>query len=103
MNRKRLPDRRRSETFNFDCDGLIYTATVSWYSEGQIGELFINSHKNGSAADTNARDAAIAFSIAVQYGADSSVISNALCRDRNGNASGPLAAALDYIEKKGMR
>jgi hypothetical protein len=48
-------------------------------------------------ADTNARDAAIAFSFAVQHGADPEAIRRALCRDAKGNASGPLGAALDII------
>jgi hypothetical protein len=101
--RLRLPDRRRSETFEFECVGLRYTATVSWFADGRIGELFIGSNKSGSMADTNARDAAIAFSIAVQHGVEPSLISAALCRDKDGQANGPLAAALDYIEKRGLR
>jgi hypothetical protein len=48
-------------------------------------------------ARTNARDAAITFSIAIQHGADPQVIRKALCRDSRGNASGPLGAALDVI------
>lgn len=103
MKRTRLPDRRRSETFEYECDGLRYTATVSWYPDGRIGELFIGSNKSGSMADTNARDAAICFSLAVQHGVEPSLISHALCRNLSGDASGPLATALDYIEKRGMR
>jgi hypothetical protein len=61
--------------------------------------LFLNNHKSNSAADTNARDAAITFSIAVQHGADPEVIRRALCRDSQGHASGPLAAALDHVNK----
>jgi hypothetical protein len=95
--RRRLPDRRRSETFELEALGLKYTCTVSWFADGRIGELFLNNHKSNSAADTNARDAAITFSIAVQHGADPDVIRRALCRDENGKTSGPLATALDLI------
>jgi hypothetical protein len=97
MIRERLPNRRASKTFEFEIAGLKYTCTVSRYRDGRIAELFLNNHKLNSAADTNARDAAITFSIAVQHGADSEVIRRALCRDGQGNASGPLAAALDKI------
>ena len=90
--RDRLPDRRSSESFSFEVSGLRYTATVSW-----IGELFLSNHKSNSAADVNARDAAITFSIAVQHGADPEVIRRALCRDAQGHASGPLGCALDHI------
>lgn len=96
-NRERLPNRRASTTLDFEVAGLRYTATVSRFGDGRIGELFINNHKSNSAADTNARDAAIAFSIAVQHGADPEVIRRALCRNSDGSASGPLGIALDLI------
>ena len=57
----------------------------------------MTNHKTNSAADTNARDAAIIFSIAVQHGADPKAIRRALCRDSRGRASGPLGAALDRL------
>jgi hypothetical protein len=92
-----LPNRRRAETFELEVAGLRYTATFSRFSDGSIAELFLNNHKSNSGADTNARDAAIVFSIAVQCGADVETIRKALCRDARGNASGPLGAALDMI------
>jgi hypothetical protein len=95
--RKRLPNRRNSTTFNLEVAGLKYTATVSFFADGKVGELFLSNHKSNSGADTNARDSAIAFSFAVQHGADPEAIRRALCRDFRGNASGPLAAALDAI------
>jgi hypothetical protein len=95
--RRRLPNRRLAETFELEVGGLHYTCTVGRFLDGSIGELFLSNHKSNSAADTNARDAAITFSIAVQHGADPEVIRRALCRDSNGNASGPLGAALDII------
>jgi hypothetical protein len=97
MTRARLPNRRLAETFELTVGGLSYTATFSRFSDGSIAELFLNNHKSNSGADTNARDAAIVFSIAVQCGADVETIRKALCRDARGNASGPLGAALDMI------
>jgi hypothetical protein len=96
-DRQRLPNRRANETFVLECAGLKYTATVSRFADGRTGEIFLTNHKNGSAADTAARDAAIACSIALQFGADIETIRKALCRDSRGNASGPLGAALDLI------
>jgi hypothetical protein len=95
--RQRLPNRRLAITFELEVGGLHYTCTVGRFPDGSIGELFLNNHKSNSAADTNARDAAITFSIAVQHGADPEVIRKALCRDSRGHASGPLGAALDLI------
>jgi hypothetical protein len=97
MNRERLADRRNSLSFTFELDGLHFTATVSHFPDGRIGELFLNNHKAGNQTDTNARDAAIVLSFALQHGADIDAIRRALCRDGQGRALGPLAAALDII------
>jgi hypothetical protein len=97
--RERLPARRPSESFTFELNGLRFTATVSRFADGRVGELFLNNHKAGNqhGADTNARDAAILFSFALQHGADIHVIRRALCRDSQGHALGPIAQALDLI------
>jgi hypothetical protein len=44
-----------------------------------------------------ASDAAIAASLALQFGCPADVLRKALMRDPQGRASGPLAAALDLI------
>jgi hypothetical protein len=95
--RQRLPNRRAAETFELDVGGLRYTATIGRFADGSIGELFLSNGRSNSAADTNARDAAIAFSFAVQHGADFEAIRRALSRDSLGRASGPLGAALDRL------
>ena len=100
--RERLPNRRASETFEFECNGLHYTATFSRFADGRIGELFLNNHKSNSGADVAASDAAIATNIAIQFGADIETIRKALCRDSHGRASGPLGAALDLIAEGGV-
>jgi len=97
MTRVRLPYRRQSKTFDVAVGGLRYTATASQYEDGRIGELFLANSKSNSAADIVARDSGIAFSIAVQCGADPHAIRVALCRDGQGRACGPLGAALDLL------
>ena len=96
-SRERLPNRRVNETRSLQSEGLPYTATVSRFEDGRLAEIFITNHKSGSAADVNARDAAIACSIALQHGADADVIRKALCRDARGKASGPLGVVLDLL------
>jgi hypothetical protein len=98
MTRERLS--RDSISFDFEVSGLKYTATASRFPDGRIGELFLNNHKSNSAADVNARDAAITFSIAIQHGADPEAIRKALCRNGDGSASGPLGRALDIIGRE---
>ena len=95
--RERLPNRRESETFELECAGLKYTATIGRFSDGRVAEVFISNHRVNSHADVVARDAAITCSIALQCGADLETIRHALCRDYWGRATGPLGAALDAI------
>jgi hypothetical protein len=100
-NREKLPNRRPNESFMFEVGGFRFTATVSRFPDGRIGELFLNNHKAGNAVDTNARDAAILLSFALQHGADVDSIRRALCRDSQGRALGPIAAALDQLMEHG--
>lgn len=99
--RRRLPNKRRSETFDLVAQNLRFTATVSRFDDGQLGEVFISNHKAGSQADVNGRDAAILASIALQHGAPVDVLRKALTRNLDGTASGPLGVVLDRIADEG--
>jgi ribonucleoside-diphosphate reductase alpha chain len=63
----------------------------------------LQNHKPGSQSDTNARDAAVAASLALQYGCPLQVLQRALLRDAQGRPSTPLGAAIDAIVKGGAR
>jgi hypothetical protein len=95
--RRRLPNRRPCESFSFELNGLRFTASIGRFDDGRIAEVFLNNHKAENQSDTNARDAAILLSFALQHGADINTIRRALCRDSNDRALGPVAAALDII------
>jgi hypothetical protein len=101
-HRRRLPDRRASESFDVTCNGVNYTATVAYFDDGRLGEIFLSSHKSGSDTDIAARDAAVCCSLALQSGVPVSVIKHALLRDGDGRASSPLGAALDQIEESAL-
>ncbi len=95
--RWRLPNRRFSETFAFECGRFRYTATISRFSDGKLAEIFISNHKTGSDADTIAKDSAVVCSLALQHGVPLETIRRALLRDPRGTPSSPLGAALDII------
>jgi hypothetical protein len=99
--RRRLPNRRGSETFEIESQGLKFTVTASRYDDGGLAEVFLQNHKAGSMAGINAQDAAVVASIALQYGVPLDVIRKALMRDSQGRASGPLATALDLLAEGG--
>ena len=80
---------------------MDFTATVSEYADGRLGEVFLTNHKAGSMAGIMASDAAIAASLALQFGCPADVLRRALSRDARGNATGPLGIALDLIADGG--
>jgi ribonucleoside-diphosphate reductase alpha chain len=103
MSRERLRNRRRSETFTFELHGLRYLASFSRFDDGRVAEVFLQNHKPASQSDSNARDAAIAASLALQHGCPLDVLRRALLRDAHGNASTPLGCALDIIAERAGR
>ena len=97
MNRRRLPNRRAGETIGFEFRGAAYTATFSRFPDGRLAELFIDAAKPSNDAADDARDAAVAMSIALQHGTPLEAIRAALTRDGAGRPAGVLGAALDAI------
>jgi len=98
--RMKLPQRRASESFSVECHGLRYVATISRFADGRVAEVFLQSHKAGSQADANARDAAVAASLCLQFGCPLEVLRRALLRDARGVASSPLGAAIDRLAEQ---
>jgi ribonucleoside-diphosphate reductase alpha chain len=97
MIRQRLPNRRASIVFELELHGLRYTASASYFADGRPAEIFLQNHKPGSQSDSNARDSAVAASLALQFGCPLEVLQRAVLRDSQGRPSTPLGAALDLI------
>jgi hypothetical protein len=96
--RKPLAHRRGAETFYVEADGQRYCATVGRFDDGALAEIFLSTNgKSGSQADTNARDASVVASIALQFGVPLDTLRKALMRDARGVPCGPLAVALDLV------
>jgi hypothetical protein len=84
-----------SAKFDFEVAGLRYTARVSRFPDGRVGEIFSANHNSGSQSGSNARDAAVAANLALQFGCPLDVLRRALLRDAHGSASTPLGAAIE--------
>jgi hypothetical protein len=95
--RTRLPNRRGCESFTIEAAGQHYVVSVGRFADGTLAELFISNGKAGSDSDSNARDSAIAASLALQFGCPLGVLQRALLRDAHGRPSTPLGCALDVI------
>jgi len=96
--RSRLPNRRASMTFAFECGPHHYVATISYFpNDGTLAEIFLGNGRAGSDIDAAAKDSAVVCSIALQYGVPVNTIRKALPRDAHGRASSPLGRALDIV------
>jgi hypothetical protein len=97
VTRQRLPNRRGHELLDFEHGGIRYTAGVGRFEDDTLAEIFLNTAKQGTAIDVNARDAAVAASLLLQHGCSVDTLSQALTRNGDGSGSGPLARALDLL------
>jgi hypothetical protein len=97
--RRILPQRRKSETFDVDFGGLAkaHTVTIGFYDDGAIGEVFINGGKSGEQVEAIARDAAVIISLAMQYGVDLANIKSAITRDAQGDAQSIIGVVIDCM------
>jgi ribonucleoside-diphosphate reductase alpha chain len=90
--RQRLPNRRLHQITVVEHGGFKLVVGVGRYSDGRLGELFIDTVKDGTTLGTILRDSAILTSLALQAGIDATTIRTAL------SPSGPLASVFDAIE-----
>ena len=97
MTRGHLPDRRLTTSFDFAVNRLRFTCSYSRFADGRVAKIFLQNHKPASQANVNAREAAIAASLALQFGCPLETLKHAMLREENGGASGPLGAVLDII------
>jgi len=80
--REKLPNRRFAETRDLQVGGLRYTATLGFYPDGRIGEIFLTNHKAGSQAGVPASDSAVLCSLLLQHGVPVGVTGPARRRKR---------------------
>jgi hypothetical protein len=92
MSRARLPNRRAAEKLDLEHGGRKWTATISRFPDGRVGEIFLDTIK-GAAIGELAADAAIVASLALQSGCPLETLRHAL----DGRDAGPLGAALVLV------
>ena len=101
MSRQKLPQRRVSETFNLVFKNQPITATIGFYPDGNVGEIFVDVAKTGNDLAHIARDAAIVVSIALQFGAPVEAIRHAITRNSDGAPASIVGAVIDSISARG--
>lgn len=68
MSRKRLPDRRKGYIQKSTVGGHKVYLHTGEFDDGELGEIFIDMHKEGAAFRSLMNNFAIAISIGLQYG-----------------------------------
>jgi hypothetical protein len=97
--RERLPNRRAGTKISFQFRGAAYDLTFSRYEDGRLAEVFIDVIGHGlTPLSEDGKDAAVALSIALQYGAPAEVIRDAVTREKDGTPTGIIGFALDTIK-----
>ena len=76
---------------------MIFTATVGFYDDGRLGELFLHAGKSEQAMESISRDLAVVTSLALQYGAPVKTIEGALTKLSDGRPAGPLGILFGEI------
>jgi hypothetical protein len=102
VNRRRLPNRRRSENFPVAIPGLKrqIVLTVGYFEDGTPGEVFVADVKAGTTADAVSRDAAVLLSLALQHSVPVGVIAGAMTRERDGSASSVMGVLIDMLAEE---
>ena len=96
--REKLPNRRMRTPIQFEHGGHRFTGGAGHYPDGRVGEVFLSGNKPNSPRDIEVKDAAIAASLALQYGCPMAVLRHAVLRDDEGKAAGPLGQLLDRMD-----
>ena len=101
--RRRLLNRRRSETADIEIAGQRLTACVGFYPDGRPAELFLSGAKDGSGLAAVLADAAVVISLALQHGIGARLLRKSIGRLPGPAAGGgelaasPIGAALDLL------
>jgi hypothetical protein len=97
MMRRRLSNRRQIITETFKVDGITYHGSVGVYDDGSPGEIWLEAGRVGSAVQQAARSAAIAASLALQYGCEMKTLRGALPKLSNGKPADSLGQFLSLV------
>ena len=102
--RKRLPNRRAGENITYDWQGNRMDAHLGFYDNGQLGEVFLSAAKSGTGLSIAMIEAAVAVSLALQFGCPPDVLLAAMPHDERagtgGIPEGPVGKLLAMLEKR---
>ena len=100
MPRKRLSDRRQSETVDLHYGGRRYHLGIGEYPDGAPGETFVRGAKPGSDTDLLCDDIGVLISRLLQHGDSPAALAAGLGRLGNGGPASIIGAIADVVAAK---
>jgi hypothetical protein len=100
-SRRRLPQRRAAIAVEVEHAGHHFRMQIGCFSDGALGEVFLDAAKQNSALDAFAADVAILISLLLQRGATPAEIGHALRRAPDGTAASLIGAVVDRLVEEG--
>lgn len=98
MPREKLPNRRLRTPIEFEHWQKEFKGGAGHYANGEVGEVFLSAGKTGTELQIATCDAAIAASIALQYGATVEELRTAFLREEDGiKPAGPMGKLFDLL------
>lgn len=98
--RQTLPNARSHELRDLTFRGRRYVVGVGRFEDGSLAEVFIDPEKHSTDAADDARDSALALSLALQHGCPAETIRRAATRDAAGSPAGLIGAVLDMLAEE---
>src|SRR5262245_47282285 len=93
-----MPTRTRlSDRFDVRHNGQRYHVSIGRFREGSLAEVFVSGGKSGSDLEAVCHDAAVALSIALQFGVPLDPIRHAVTRNTDGSPSSVIGAVLERL------
>lgn len=104
--RERLPNRRVAETLEFVHAGPTgshhkYRATLGFYENGQLGEIFLSSNKTGTDLFVASQEVGLLASFALQAGIAPETLRESTPRTSEGKPETALGTLLDILAERG--
>lgn len=81
---------------------MKFEANLGFYEDSTLGEVFLRAGKSGTEIEISMMESALALSFALQYGATVDVLRDAMPRNAEGIAEGPLGTLLDLLHSEGI-
>lgn len=92
-----LPNRRYTETIQFQMGPISCQAGLGFYPDGRLYEIFLDASKSGTDLRLQMHEAAILASKALQYGCPAEELRTAMPRTADGKPEGAIGKLLDKI------